>query len=69
MKSSAELKQLIGKRVTYLKQEDVDDFGRSLTRRYGTLTDIYRKHLVIDGDYIHPSQLYSIALREDTQPK
>lgn len=64
MKWSADFHKFIGKRVAYLKTEDLDAGYRHLSYRLGTVTDIYRKHLVIDGDYIHASQLYSIEERK-----
>lgn len=58
--TAAIAKGLIGKRVRYLRNCDRSTRGNSY--REGTVTEYLRKHLEINGDYIHFSQIASIEI-------
>lgn len=56
------LKELIGCRIEYLRECDIDKSGRGFFfPRTGTISEIYRKHIVIEnGDFISFSSLREI---------
>lgn len=61
-KTNAEAKRLIGKRVKYLCEENIDKSGRGyIFPRTGTITDVVGKNIEIDGDMIYLSKLVEMV--------
>lgn len=59
------LKQLIGKRVTYLRSGDIDKADRSYyIPRYGIVDGVKGRDVIIDGNYISINSLKEIVTDE-----
>jgi len=61
-KTAAEAKALLGKRVKYLQEQDIDRSGRGLYfPRYGTVTGNKGKNIVIADVVVKPAELVILA--------
>ena len=59
------IKKMIGKKVIYLLEKDIDKSGRGyFSPRTGTITEVYRKHIDFgNGDFIYFSQVKEIVIK------
>lgn len=56
---------LIGKRVRYLRRQDIDRSGRGyFFPRSGLVESVLGRNIEIDGDYVHFSELVEMVLEE-----
>lgn len=61
-KTNAEAKKLIGKRVKYLCEENIDKSGRGyIFPRTGTINSVVGRNIEIDGDMIYLSRLVEMV--------
>lgn len=59
-----EARLLIGKRVSYLRDSDIDKSGRGyIFPQYGWIESAKGRHIVITGDYVHMSNLREMILQ------
>jgi hypothetical protein len=65
-KTADEVRKLIGKKIRYLRTEDVDNSGRGyLFPKSGTVEDVNGKNVSIDGSWVYyPSILEYIVLKD-----
>ena len=60
--TNAEAKKLIGKRVEYLRNCDIDRSGRGyIFPRTGTIVEVVGKNIDIDGNMIHLSNIVEMV--------
>lgn len=64
-KTAKEARALIGVRVEYLRNQDIDRSGRGyFFPRKGAVEDVNGKNLAIDGDWIAFSRLRELVVLE-----
>jgi len=58
-------RELVGKRVCYLRRRDIDRSGRGyFFPRSGLVESVLGRNIEIDGNYVHFGELVEMVLKE-----